>query len=192
MRSRTPVGGCYSTFPHLIVSLKQRCEKKRKTASITNERAADWASFVAEGSEHAADLLPVPERPADWLPIPRCPPPSITGYTGVELRDQRYRASCGRCYLGSYQTADEAAEVYDRAAIQSTSVPTCTHTHTHTYLCMHPHACMLTHVHTDAHTHVYTLPGSIARSARTAALMSTHRSAPMPVPAWHDPVGTHA
>ena len=102
----------------MIVSLKQRCEKKRKTASITNERAADWASFVAEGSEHAADLLPVPERPADWLPIPRRPPPSITGYTGVELRDQRYRASCGPSRLGSYQTAEEAAEVYDRAAIE--------------------------------------------------------------------------
>ena len=57
--------------------------RKRKTASITNERAADWASFVAEGSEHAADLLPVPERPAGWLPIPRRPPPSITGDTPV-------------------------------------------------------------------------------------------------------------
>ena len=89
-----------------------------KTASRANKRAADWASSVAEGSEHVADLLPVPKRPADWQQIPRCPPSSITGYTGVRLRGQRYRALCGSSYLDSYQTAEEAAEVYGQAAIE--------------------------------------------------------------------------
>ena len=92
---------------------------KRKAASTSNERPADWASIVADGSEHAADLLPVPERPADWLPIPRRPPSTLTGYTGVILRDKKYRAKCGGSYYGVYQTAEEAAEVYDRAAIEA-------------------------------------------------------------------------
>ena len=85
----------------------------------TNERPADWASIVADGSEHAADLLPVSEGPADWKTIPRRPPSTLTGYTGVISRDQKYRAQCGRSYYGSYQTAEEAAEVYDRAAIEA-------------------------------------------------------------------------
>ena len=37
---------------------------KRKAASTSNKRAADWASIVADSSEHAADLLPVPPREA--------------------------------------------------------------------------------------------------------------------------------
>ena len=92
---------------------------KRKVASTPNERPADWASIVADGSEHAADLLPVSERPADWKTIPRCPPSTLTGYTGVILRDKKYRAKCGGSYYGVYQTAEEAAEVYDRAAIEA-------------------------------------------------------------------------
>ena len=80
--------------------------RKRKTASRRNERAADWASIVAESAEHAADHVPLPERQADWQQIPRCPPSSTTGYTGVGIRDgaryfSRYRATCGNNYLGS-------------------------------------------------------------------------------------------
>ena len=52
--------------------------RKRKTASRSNERAADWASIVAESAEHAADHLPLPEQLADWQQIPRCPPSSTT------------------------------------------------------------------------------------------------------------------
>ena len=57
---------------------------KRNSVSATNERAADWASIVADSAEHAADHLPVPKHPADRLPSPRGPPPKITGYTGVQ------------------------------------------------------------------------------------------------------------
>ena len=92
---------------------------KRRAASTSNERPADWASVIADGSEHAADLLPVSERPADCKTIPRRPPCTLTGYTGVTPRGQKYRAKCGGCYYGSYQTAEEAAEVYDRAAIKA-------------------------------------------------------------------------
>ena len=86
--------------------------------------AADWTSIVAERTEHAADHLPLPERLADRQQIPRCPPSSTTGYTGVGIRDgaryfSRYRATCGNSYLGSYQTAEEAARVHDRAAIEA-------------------------------------------------------------------------
>jgi hypothetical protein len=98
--------------------------RKRKTASRSNERAADWASIVTDRAEHAADYVPLPERLGERQQIPRCPPSSTTGYTGAGIRDgaryvSRYRATCGNSYLGSYQTAEEAAGVYDRAAIEA-------------------------------------------------------------------------
>ena len=54
--------------------------RAREAASSSNERATDWASIVADSSEHAADLLLLPTHLAGGQQTPRRPPPSATGY----------------------------------------------------------------------------------------------------------------